>query len=48
MNEVADRYKSKGENAPKTIGIWNGTQADDSGAALSISIDGGRLFAPIF
>ncbi|MBB5421017.1 hypothetical protein QF000_005411 [Paraburkholderia atlantica] len=48
MNEVADRYKGKGEDAPKTIGIWNGVQADDSGAAFSISIDGGRLLPQSF
>ncbi|MGF6296587.1 immunity 52 family protein [Paraburkholderia youngii] len=48
MNEVADRYKGKADDAPKTIGIWNGTQADDSGAAFSISIDGGRLLPQSF
>ncbi|MCC8402731.1 immunity 52 family protein [Paraburkholderia sp. MMS20-SJTN17] len=48
VNEVADRYKGKGENAPKTIGIWNGIQSDDSGAAFSISIDGDRLLPQSF
>ncbi|MBC8746108.1 hypothetical protein OKW43_000575 [Paraburkholderia sp. WC7.3g] len=48
INEVADRYKSKGEGAPKTIGIWNGIQTDEGGAAFSISIDGGRLLPQSF
>ncbi|MET3232694.1 UNVERIFIED_ORG: hypothetical protein ABIC54_004902 [Burkholderia sp. 1263] len=48
MNEVADRYKGKDEGAPKTIGIWNGIQSDEGGAAFSISIDGGRLLPQSF
>ncbi|MBB5411725.1 hypothetical protein HDG34_005686 [Paraburkholderia sp. HC6.4b] len=48
MNEVAARYKGKDEGASKTIGIWNGIQSDQGGAAFSISIDGGGLLPQSF
>ncbi|MCC8402935.1 immunity 52 family protein [Paraburkholderia sp. MMS20-SJTN17] len=39
------KYRGKGKDKPKTIGIWNGINSDEEGASIRIGIDGKGLFA---
>jgi hypothetical protein len=45
IDVFSKKYQGKGKEKPKTIGIWNGINSDEDGAAIRIGIDGKGVFA---
>src|SRR6185437_1982581 len=39
IDAFSKKYQGKGEDQPKTIGIWNGINSDEEGASIRIGID---------